>query len=136
VPPQQFSTASALWAHLGTLLALSVGSGMTCGLSAVLARAVGMSIRSHARDPFIREHATAAMNPALTLLIGSTGLVALSLGLSFLPGNVAALQVAPMLLLMVYGITVIVFMIIATVAAHRGRPYRYPAFLAFPMVRS
>lgn len=133
-PPM--NTSSAMWAHLGTLLALSLGSGVTCGLSAVLAWVVGMSIRSGARDPFTREHATAALNLALTSLIYSAGMVGLSFALAFLPGNVAALQVVPMLLLIAYGITVVVFMIIATVAANKGRPYRYPAFLAFPMAKA
>ncbi|MFI0977834.1 DUF4870 domain-containing protein [Streptomyces sp. NPDC021093] len=136
MPPQQFSTTSAMWAHLGTLLALTLGSGVTCGLSAIAAWVVGLSIRSSARDPFTRVHGTAALNLALTSLIYSAGMVGLSLLLSFLPGNVAALQVVPMVLLIVYGITVVVFMIIATVAANKGRPYRYPAFLAFPMAKS
>ncbi|MEU8891235.1 DUF4870 domain-containing protein [Streptomyces sp. NPDC048442] len=135
MPPQQFSTTSGMWAHLGTLLALTVGSGISCGLSGLLAWVVGLSIRSGARDPFTHAHATAALNLALTSLIYSAGMVGLSLLLALLPGNVAMLQTVPMLLLLAYGITVIVFMIIATVAANRGRPYRYPTFLAFPMAK-
>ncbi|MFF0745608.1 DUF4870 domain-containing protein [Streptomyces sp. NPDC004111] len=130
------NTNSAMWAHLGTLIALSVGSGMTCGLSAVLAWVVGLSIRSGARDPFTREHATAALNLALTSLIYSVGMVAASVALAFLPRGAEALQAVPWVLLIAYGITVIVFTILATVAANKGRPYRYPAFLAFPMVKA
>ncbi|MFD3512498.1 DUF4870 domain-containing protein [Streptomyces sp. NPDC058657] len=133
-PPM--NTSSAMWAHLGTLLALTIGSGVTCGLSGLGAWVVGLSIRSGARDPFTRQHATAALNLALTSLIYSAGLVAVSLLLSLLPGMVAALQVVPMVLLLAYGITALVFMILATVAANKGRPYRYPSFLAFPMAKA
>ncbi|MFJ6696912.1 DUF4870 domain-containing protein [Streptomyces sp. NPDC091272] len=126
MPPRPFSTSSAMWAHLGTLLALTVGAFVTCGLSALAAWVVGLSIRSGARDPFTRQHATAALNMALTSLIISVAITVLS----FVPIVGLVLVVAGI----GWGIAVIVFMILATVAANKGLPYRYPSFLAFPMV--
>ncbi|MFJ2743235.1 DUF4870 domain-containing protein [Streptomyces sp. NPDC087440] len=128
MPPRQFSTTTAMWAHLGTLLALTVGTGVTCGLSGLAAWAVGLAIRSSATDRFTREHATQAMNMALSSLIVGAGMFVLSL--------IPFVVILMMVVAIAYGVAVIVFMIMATVAANKGQPYQYPAFLAFPMVKA
>jgi len=75
------------------------------------------------RGPFLRQHATAALNFQLTALIAY-------LAAGVLSGTfILAIIGAP--LAFVVGIVVIIFGIIAAVAANDGRPYTYPLSIPF-----
>lgn len=71
------------------------------------------------RGAFIREHTGAALNFQLTMLIATFVASALMLVL------------IGFLLLPVVGIVIVVFSIIAALAANRGEPYRYPLSITF-----
>jgi len=71
------------------------------------------------RGPFVREHTKTALNFQITMLIaGFIGGVLSFLGIGFL--IVGAVSVV-----------VIVFSIIAAIAANNGQPYKYPLSIEF-----
>ncbi len=71
------------------------------------------------RGPFVRGHATTALNFQLTLLI------------LYIAGTVLSWLVIPLVLLFVAPILSIVFSIVAAVAANRGQVYYYPLTIRF-----
>ncbi|MEY2848957.1 MAG: hypothetical protein RI885_1622 [Actinomycetota bacterium] len=71
------------------------------------------------RGPFVRGHATTALNFHLTLLI------------LYIAGTVLSWLIFPILLLMVAPVLGLVFGIIAAVAANRGEVYFYPLTIRF-----
>jgi uncharacterized protein len=71
------------------------------------------------RGPFIREHAAAALNFQLTLLI------------AYVVGWVLSIVFIGVLLLLAAWVVSIVFAIVASLAANRGEYYRYPATITF-----
>lgn len=79
------------------------------------------------RGPFIRAHTAAALNFQLTVLIASfaAGIVASIL--------TATLVLAPIgfLLILAVGVYLVVFSIIAAIAANKGEFYKYPFTIEF-----
>lgn len=71
------------------------------------------------RGPFIRGHSTTALNFQLTMLIG------------YVAGYVLAFVFIGFLVLLAVGILVLVFGIIAAIAANRGEEYYYPVAIRF-----
>lgn len=71
------------------------------------------------RGPFIRGHSTTALNFQLTMLIG------------YVAGYVLAFVFIGFLVLLAVGILVLVFGIIAALAANRGEEYYYPVAIKF-----
>ncbi|MBU1251278.1 MAG: DUF4870 domain-containing protein [Actinobacteria bacterium] len=71
------------------------------------------------RGPFIRGHSTTALNFQLTMLIG------------YVVGYVTAFVFIGFLVLLAVGILVLVFGIIAAIAANRGEEYYYPVAIKF-----
>jgi uncharacterized protein len=71
------------------------------------------------RGPFIRGHSATALNFQLTMLIG------------YVVGYVTVFVFIGFLVLLAVGILVIVFGIIAAIAANRGEEYYYPVAIKF-----
>ncbi|WP_179873647.1 DUF4870 domain-containing protein [Microcella indica] len=71
------------------------------------------------RGPFIRGHSTTALNFQLTMLIG------------YVVGFVTVFVFIGFLVLLAVGILVLVFGIIAAIAANRGEEYYYPVAIKF-----
>jgi len=71
------------------------------------------------RGPFIRGHSTTALNFQLTMLIG------------YVAGYVTAFVFIGFLVLLAVGVLVLVYGIIAAVAANRGEEYYYPVAIKF-----
>lgn len=71
------------------------------------------------RGPFIRGHSATALNFQLTMLIG------------FAIGGVTSIIGVGLLVLLAVSILVIVFSIIAALAANRGEAYIYPLTITF-----
>ncbi|WP_078951974.1 DUF4870 domain-containing protein [Streptomyces sp. NRRL F-5755] len=148
--PMRPPTTSAMWAHLGALLTITVGSSFCCGLGGVLGWIAPMTIRNNEQnrhDPLVRHHGTQAMNFGITqAIVVAVGAVlyftALLVGISLehASGGRAPLA-APLtimivaLLVVAFEITSIVFAIIATVKANRGEFWSYPKAVAWPMVK-
>jgi uncharacterized protein len=108
----------AVGAHLSALVGALLG-----GLPAFLGPLIVWLIRRNTGDPFSEEHAKEALNfQIFTVLVGIVVFVlgVLTLGLAFL---VALVVFIPALIVW------LVFIIQASVAANRGRPYRYPISL-------
>lgn len=96
----------ALASHIGSLLAAYVFLGALCPLVVLLAK--GNESR------FVRAHAVESLNFQITAAIAG----AISALLIFI--------VVGIFLVIIVGVVYIVFLIIATLAASRGQPYRYP----------
>ena len=71
------------------------------------------------RGPFIRGHSATALNFQLTMLLG------------YAVGGITSIIGIGLVVLLVVPILVIVFSIIAAVAANRGETYSYPLSIAF-----
>lgn len=71
------------------------------------------------RGPFIRGHSMTALNFQLTMLIG------------YVAGIVTSFVFIGFLVLLAVGILILVFGIIAAVAANRGEEYYYPVAIRF-----
>jgi len=71
------------------------------------------------RGPFIRGHSTTALNFQLTMLLG------------YIIGYVSAFFFIGFLVLLAVGVIVVVFGIIAAIAANRGQEYYYPIAIRF-----
>ena len=71
------------------------------------------------RGPFIRGHSMTALNFQLTMLIG------------YVVGYVLAFVFIGFLGLLAVGVVIIVFGIIAAIAANRGEEYYYPVAIKF-----
>ncbi len=139
-----------MWAHLGALLTITVGSSFCCGLGGVLGWIAPMTIRGNEQnrhDPLVRHHSTQAMNfgitQAIVVAIGAVlyfSALLVGIGLEHTNGGRAPLA-APLaimivaLLVVAFEITSIVFAIIATVKANRGEFWSYPKAVAWPMVK-
>jgi uncharacterized Tic20 family protein len=81
------------------------------------------------RSPFVRFHGAQALNLALTQLIVVVAGILISvvtLGL----GLIVAIPA-----FVVFGITHLIYVILAAVRAGRGEPYRIPAWLCWRMIR-
>ncbi|KIZ13310.1 DUF4870 domain-containing protein [Streptomyces natalensis] len=143
------SKGPAMWAHLGALLTVVVGSGLCCGLGGFLGWVAPLSIRSSAKnqhDPYVRHHATQAMNFGFTQAI----VVFFGVGLWFASGftfealsggekanndGIAVPLLTVMGIMAAYAISGMVCAIIGTVKANSGQLWTYPRLIAFPMVK-
>ncbi|WP_407551846.1 DUF4870 domain-containing protein [Streptomyces sp. Pv4-95] len=145
--PPSPSTSPAMWAHLGALLTITVGSAMCCGIGAVTGWIAPMTIRGndrHQHDPYVRHHATQALNLGITqaimAVIGVVLYVASGIIFSVAADEAqragAGLAV-PLLtvigIMAANGIAAIVCAIIATVKATRGELWTYPRLIAWPI---
>ena len=66
------------------------------------------------RDPFVRRHATQALNFQIIMTIG------------YIISGLLTLALIGFLLLPVVGVVVIIFSVIAAMAANKGEEYTYP----------
>lgn len=114
----------SVFAHLGgTFLSLLAPLGIWVGFKD--------------RDPFVRRHASQALNFHLTLLVAMIAFLPLYFGAivaAGVTGNPAVMLAAVLVALPVglaLGVTVLVCTVMAAVAAHAGRDYRYPATIPF-----
>ncbi|MCU1406116.1 MAG: uncharacterized protein JWQ43_2419 [Glaciihabitans sp.] len=71
------------------------------------------------RGPFVRQHTTAALNFQLTSLIG------------YAIGSITTIALIGLFILPAVYIIVIVFSILAAVAANNGQTYKYPLTIEF-----
>lgn len=71
------------------------------------------------RGPFVREHSATALNFQLTMLI------------AYVVGFITTFILIGFLILIAVGIVIIVFGIIAAIAANNGQPYKYPLAIEF-----
>ncbi len=99
----------ALGAHLGSFVAAWVALGLLCPLVVLLVK--GNSSR------FVREHAVESLNFQITTLIAAfVSFVLVFVGIGIL-------------MLIAVGVLYVVLVILASVAASNGQPYRYPVNL-------
>ncbi|MFB7635485.1 DUF4870 domain-containing protein [Streptomyces sp. NPDC056149] len=148
-PPPAPATGPAMWAHLGAVLTITAGS-MFCGLGGFLGWIAPLSIRGSARhkhDPYVRHHATQALNFGLTqtivavlgvvLYFGSALVFAAAdhSGSSEAPPGLAVPLLTVMVVMAAYAISGIVCAIVATTKANKGEPWRYPRLIAWPLVK-
>ncbi|MBM4795101.1 DUF4870 domain-containing protein [Streptomyces sioyaensis] len=145
--PPSASTSPAMWAHLGTLLIVTAGSVMCCGLGALLGWIFPLSVRNnerHKQDPYVRHHATQAMNFGITQAIMAAIGTVLYFGSAFIFAAVATESqrqssglAVPLLTVVAimgaYGIAGLVCAIMATVKATRGELWSYPRLIAWPL---
>lgn len=119
-PPAYLSQDEKTWAlmsHLGMILV---------GFLAPLIVYLTKKDESH----YLRHHSQQALNFGITVAIVSVAGSIIGVVLSFI---LIGFFVFP--LLFAYYIVVIIYVILASVAANRGEWYRYPAFLAWPMIK-
>ncbi|MFE2425720.1 DUF4870 domain-containing protein [Streptomyces sp. NPDC059373] len=145
-PPQRSPTSVAMWAHLSAVLTLTVG-GTVCCIGPLLCWIAPVVIRNESQnrhDPFIRHHATQALNHAITQAIAMVLAVLLYIGViassafadSSQSGWVAPVVVGSLLLALIgYGIAGFVFAIIGTTKANGGQWWSYPKMFAIPFVK-
>ncbi|MGW1377684.1 DUF4870 domain-containing protein [Streptomyces sp. NPDC002446] len=147
-PPPSPSTGPAMWSHLGALLTVTAGSMMCCGLGAFLGWIFPMSIRGnerHKHDPYVRHHATQALNFGITQAVMAALGVLLYFASAFIFAAAAHTDAqrngpglaVPLLtvlgIMAAYGISGMVCAIIATVKATRGELWTYPRLIAWPL---
>lgn len=146
-PPASSPTGTALWAHVGALLTVTLGSLLCCGLGAFLGWIAPLSIRSSDRnkhDPYIRHHATQAMNfgftQAIVAFIGAVLYVGSGIIFEVAANDIqrAGSGVAVPLLTVIgimaaYAISGIVCAIIGATKAKNGELWTYPRLIAWPM---
>ncbi|SEC13347.1 Uncharacterized conserved protein, Tic20 family [Streptomyces sp. 2224.1] len=147
-PPPAPSTGPAMWAHLGTLLTVTVGSTMCCGLGALLGWIFPLSVRSndrHKHDPYVRHHATQAMNFGITqavmaalgtVLYFSSAVIFAAASETDAQRNSSGLAVPLLTVIVIFGgyaLAGIVCAVIGTVKANRGELWTYPRLIAWPL---
>lgn len=127
-PPE---TQPAMWAHLGALLTVTVGSFLTCGIAGFLGWIVPLVILQGVgqRSEFVRRHAKEALNFTLTLLLVSAGFMAAGFAAGTLEGGAASTLLA--VLSLAWFVTFLVLMVRGSLAASRGQEYRYPLSIRF-----
>lgn len=122
------------WVELSGLIGMSaaaVFSAFTLGLLGLatwIAPFAFFTVYKN-RSPFVRYHATQALNVQLSGMIVGVGAVALSVATL----GLAAVLAVPLAL--VFWLAQFVYVIIATSRAEAGDWYAVPAFLAWPIVR-
>ncbi|MFF2812080.1 DUF4870 domain-containing protein [Streptomyces sp. NPDC058000] len=145
--PPSPSTTPAMWAHLGALLTITAGS-MLCGLGGFLGWIGPLSIRSNARhkhDPYVRHHATQALNLGITQAIVATLGLILYFGSAIIfaaaddsgradaPPGLAVPLVTVMVVMVAYAISGMVCALIGTIKATKGELWSYPRLIAWPL---
>lgn len=71
------------------------------------------------RGPFIRAHATTALNFQLTMLIG------------YIVGSILTFVIIGIFVMLAVGIVILIFSIIAALKANKGEWYSYPMTISF-----
>jgi uncharacterized Tic20 family protein len=114
VPPGMPTEQERNWAvaaHVGSFLAAYLALGFLCPLIVLLAKGD--------QSPFIRGHAVESLNFQITAAILTVVFAIL------------IFVVIGIFLLVALGIAYVVLVVMASVAAGRGQPYRYPFSLRF-----
>jgi uncharacterized protein len=84
-------------------------------------------------SPFVRHHAAQSLNMIITSTIYGIALLVLGILAGVVTHGVGF--VLFFLLWLAYGVTMLVYLILATVAANRGQLYRVPSWLCLRLVR-
>lgn len=84
------------------------------------------------QSPFVRHHAAQSLNMMITSVIASVVLFILAIVTGAVTHGIGFLLF--LLAWFAYGIALLVFLIIATIAANRGELYRVPGWLSFRLV--
>ncbi|WP_078888783.1 DUF4870 domain-containing protein [Streptomyces sclerotialus] len=144
------SSNAAMWAHLGALLTVFVGTGMCC-IGMVCGWIAPLCIRNNGQngqDPYTRHHATQGMNYGITQAVMAvlTGIlyfvvvVGGAVSADSGTGDPGAGFFIPLIIYLVvfgaYWITTLVFGIIGTVKANSGEMWSYPKFVAWRFVKN
>jgi uncharacterized protein len=111
VPPTQDERTWALASHIGCLL----GAWLAM---AFLVPLVIMLVKGN-QSPFVRQHAVESLNFQLSMLI------------YLFASIVLAFVLIGLLILPVLGVLWLVLVVLATVKASNGEPYRYPLTIRF-----
>ncbi|WP_327703536.1 DUF4870 domain-containing protein [Streptomyces decoyicus] len=146
--PPASPTGTAMWAHLGALLTMTAGTMMCCGLGAFLGWIFPLSLRGndrHKHDPYIRHHATQAVNFGITqAIMAALGLV-LYVASAFIfaaaattdtQRNSSGLAVPLLTVIGIFGsyaLSGVICAVIGTVKANRGELWTYPRLIAWPL---
>ncbi|MFF9788023.1 Uncharacterized conserved protein, Tic20 family [Streptomyces sp. SceaMP-e96] len=145
--PPTPSSGPAMWSHLGALLTVTAGTMMCCGLGAFLGWVYPLSLRGnerHKHDPYIRHHATQAVNYGITqAIMAALGLVLyVASALIFAAAateeqrNSSGLAVPLLTVIVIFGayaLSGVVCAVIGTVKATRGELWTYPRLIAWPL---
>ncbi|MFG2098153.1 DUF4870 domain-containing protein [Streptomyces sp. NPDC048612] len=145
--PPAPSSGPAMWSHLGALLTVTAGTMMCCGLGAFLGWIYPLSLRGnerHKHDPYVRHHATQALNYGITqAIMAALGVVLyFSSALIFAAAateqqrNSAGLAVPLLTIIVIFGsyaLSGVVCAVIGTVKATRGELWTYPRLIAWPL---
>ncbi|MEU8786503.1 DUF4870 domain-containing protein [Streptomyces sp. NPDC048637] len=145
--PPAPSSGPAMWSHLGALLTLTAGTMMCCGLGAFLGWVYPLSLRGnerHKHDPYLRHHATQAVNYGITqAIMAALGLVLyVASALVFAAAateeqrNGSGLAVPLVTVIVIFGtyaLSGVVCAVIGTVKATRGELWTYPRLIAWPL---
>ncbi|MEV5126931.1 DUF4870 domain-containing protein [Streptomyces decoyicus] len=141
-------TGPAMWAHLGALLTMTAGTMMCCGLGAFLGWIFPLSLRGndrHKHDPYIRHHATQAVNFGITQAIMAALGVVLYVASAFIfaaaattdaQRNSSGLAVPLLTVIVIFGsyaLSGVICAVIGTVKATRGELWTYPRLIAWPL---
>ncbi|WP_030985968.1 DUF4870 domain-containing protein [Streptomyces sp. NRRL S-1813] len=141
-------TGPAMWAHLGALLTMTAGTMMCCGLGAFLGWIFPLSLRGndrHRHDPYIRHHATQAVNFGITQAIMAALGVVLYVASAFTfaaaattdaQRNSSGLAVPLLTVIGIFGsyaLSGVICAVIGTVKATRGELWTYPRLIAWPL---
>ncbi|WP_328732292.1 DUF4870 domain-containing protein [Streptomyces caniferus] len=142
------STGPAMWAHLGALLTVTAGTMMCCGLGALLGWIFPLSVRGndrHRHDPYIRHHATQAVNFGITQAIMAALGAVLYFASAFIfaaaadtdaQRNSSGLAVPLLTVIVIFGgyaLSGVICAVIGTVKATRGELWTYPRLIAWPL---
>ncbi|MGA5565534.1 DUF4870 domain-containing protein [Streptomyces platensis] len=145
--PPAPSSGPAMWSHLGALLTITAGTMMCCGLGAFLGWIYPLSLRGndrHQHDPYIRHHATQAVNYGITQAIMAAFGLVLYVASAFTFAAVATEEqrnssglAVPLITVIVifaaYALSGVICAVIATVKATRGELWTYPRLIAWPL---
>lgn len=132
--PRRDSNNAAMWTHLGALLTWLGGLIIFAPLSLLCFIAPLVLRSSHPHDPFVRHHATHALNSALTgLVLWVPAIILIILAILSPVTIVAAVLVG--IAAMAFAVARAVCGIIGAVKAHNGQPYQYPIWVAFRLVK-
>jgi uncharacterized Tic20 family protein len=121
-PPSPDERNMATLAHV-----LGIVSGLVTGLMFLGPLIIYLVKKDESR--FVRHHSTEALNLTLTGLIVTVAASVIGCVLSLI-----VIGFFVFLLLIPYGILLLVYMIIAAMAANRGEWYSYPNWLRWPLV--
>jgi uncharacterized Tic20 family protein len=109
--PTEDERTWALASHVGSFLAAYVFLGLLCPLIVLLTKG--------RESAFVREHAVESLNFQITAALA--GVIC----------TILFVVIVGFFLLAVVGVTYVVLVLMATVAASRGRIYRYPLSIRF-----